>query len=122
MELTNKQAVMLFPTPIFAGKVSDITACDRIEKKLREMQRAGQGVPHKWGKSAFFTKDDIHTLPEMKELVDLVMAELKGILDEYKVKRRFPLHHLHVGEYHAAQQLASHAYPCEFPVQRDIEY
>ena len=87
MELVNKQAVMLFPTPIFAGNISDVTACDRIEKKLREMQKAGQGVPHKWGKSAFFTKDDIHTLPEMKELVDLVMKESKGVLDEFKVKR-----------------------------------
>jgi uncharacterized protein (TIGR02466 family) len=87
MELLDKQMVMLFPTPVFAGKISDITACDRIEKKLREMQKAGEGAPHKWGKKAFFTKDNIHTLPEMKELVDLVMKESKGVLDEYKMKR-----------------------------------
>jgi uncharacterized protein (TIGR02466 family) len=87
MELVEKQAIMLFPTPLFAGKISDISACDRIEKKLREMQKLGQGAPHKWGKSIFFTHDNIHTLPEMKELVDLIMKESKQILDQYKIKR-----------------------------------
>jgi uncharacterized protein (TIGR02466 family) len=87
MELIEKQAIMLFPTPLFAGKISDITACDRIEKKLREMQKLEQGAPHKFGKSIFLTPDNIHLLPEMKELVDLVMKESKQILDEYKIKR-----------------------------------
>ena len=67
--------------------MSDITACDRVEKKLREMQKLGQGVPHKWGKSIFFTHDNIHLLPEMQELVDLIMKESKLVLDEYKMKR-----------------------------------
>lgn len=87
MDLIEKQTMMLFPTPLFAGKISDITACDRIEKKLREMQRLGQGIPHKWGEFPFLTADDIHLLPEMKELVDLVMKESKEILDLYKIKR-----------------------------------
>ena len=87
MELVDKRATMLFPTPLFAGKVSDISLCDRIEKKLREMQKLEQGVPHKWGKSVFFTHDDLHTLPEMKELVDLIVKESKQILDEFKIKR-----------------------------------
>jgi uncharacterized protein (TIGR02466 family) len=87
MELIEKQTITLFPTPIFAGKISDITACDRIEKKLREMQKLEQGVPHKWGKFNFFTPDNIQTLPEMKELVDLVMKESNQILDFYKIKR-----------------------------------
>jgi len=87
MELIDKQAMMLFPVPLFGGKISDITACDRIEKKLREMQKLDQGAPHKWGKSIFFTHDNLHTLPEMKELVDLVMNESRQVLDEYKVIR-----------------------------------
>jgi len=53
MELIEKQAIMLFPTALFAGKISDITMCDRIEKKLREMQKLGQGVQHKWEKNTF---------------------------------------------------------------------
>jgi uncharacterized protein (TIGR02466 family) len=87
MQLVDKNLVLLFPTPLFAGKISDITACDRIEEKLREMQRLGQGAPHKWGKDIFFTHDNIHLLPEMKELVDLIMKESGQVLDQYKIKR-----------------------------------
>jgi uncharacterized protein (TIGR02466 family) len=87
MQLIEKQMNALFPTPIFTGMVSDITACDRIEKKLREMEKSGQGVPHRFGRNAFLTQDDIHLLPEMKELVDLVMFESGLILDVYKIKR-----------------------------------
>ena len=87
MELIEKQSMMLFPTPIFTGKISDITLCDRIENKLREMHKSGHGVPHKFGKSNFLSSDDIHLLPEMKELVDLVMTESGYILDIYKMKR-----------------------------------
>jgi uncharacterized protein (TIGR02466 family) len=87
MELIEKQVNMLFPTPLFTGKLSDITACDRVEKKLREMQKSGQGVPHDFGKFAFLTHDNIQTLPEMNELVDLIMKEAGQILDIYKIKR-----------------------------------
>jgi uncharacterized protein (TIGR02466 family) len=87
MQLIEKQTVMLFPTPIFTGKISDITVCDRIEKKLREMHQLGQGVPHKFGKSNFLSSDDIHLLPEMKELVDLIITESGYVLDIYKIKR-----------------------------------
>ena len=44
MQLIDKQMQMLFPTPMFSGKVSDLGACDRVEKKLREMQKSGQGL------------------------------------------------------------------------------
>ena len=87
MELINKEVQALFPTPIFTGKLSDITACDRIEKSLREMQKSGQGVQHKFTDFAFLTPDNIHALPEMKELVDLIMKESAHILDFYKIKR-----------------------------------
>jgi hypothetical protein len=60
MELLNKQVQSLFPTPIFTGNLSDITACDRIEQRLREMQRSGQGVRHSFADFAFITSDDIH--------------------------------------------------------------
>ena len=87
MELIEKDVRLLFPTPIFTGKISDIGACDRIEKKLREMQKAGDGVAHRFGDFAFLTNDNIHLLPEMKELVDLIMKETAQILDMYKIKR-----------------------------------
>ena len=87
MELTDKAVRMLFPTPIFTGKLSDVTACDRVEKKLREMQKAGQGIKHEFGDFAFLTDDNIQTLPEMQELVDVIMAEAGHIMDLYKIKR-----------------------------------
>ena len=87
MQLIDKKMQMLFPTPMFSGKVSDLGACDRVEKKLREMQKSGQGLKHNFGDFAFLTADDIQALPEMKELVDLIMNESGQILDLYKIKR-----------------------------------
>jgi uncharacterized protein (TIGR02466 family) len=87
MELIDKQINPLFATPIFSGKMSDVTACDRVEKKLREMEKLGQGIPHKYGKVAFLTADNIHVLPEMKEFADLILKEAGQILDIYKIRR-----------------------------------
>src|SRR6516225_9710830 len=76
LELTAKQMFMLFPTPMFTGKLADIGLCDRIEKKLRELQQSGKGTSSREGQIlAYMTPDDIHTLPEMKELVDVIMWE-----------------------------------------------
>ena len=65
----------------------DITLCDRVEQKLREMQKSGQGLQHNFADFAFLTSDNIHALPEMKELVDLIMEEAGQVLDFYKIKR-----------------------------------
>ena len=87
-ELTSKQLFMLFPTPMFTGKLSDISLCDRIEKKLRELQKSGKGFSSREGEIlAYMTPDDIQTLPEMKELVDVIMSESGKILDAYAMKR-----------------------------------
>lgn len=87
MELLNKQVQPLFATPIFTGNLSDITACDRIEQRLREMQKSGQGVQHNFADFAFLTHDNIHTDPAMKELVELIIKESGQVLDFYKIKR-----------------------------------
>jgi uncharacterized protein (TIGR02466 family) len=87
-ELTAKQLFMLFPTPMFTGMLSDIGMCDRIEKKLRELQKSGKGTPSHDGMIlAYMTPDDLQTLPEMGELVDVIMAEAGTILDAYAIKR-----------------------------------
>lgn len=87
-ELTAKQMFMLFPTPMFTGKLPDIGLCDRIEKKLRELQKTGRGFASPAGAIlAYMTPDDLHLLPEMKELVDVIMAESAKILDAYAIKR-----------------------------------
>ena len=84
MELVKRELVTLFPSNLFTGKVSDITLCDRVEKKLREMQQAGQGSGEE---RVFVTTDDIDKLPDFKELADLVMKEADNILNFYRVKR-----------------------------------
>lgn len=87
-ELTAKQLFMLFPTPMFTGMLPDIGICDRIEIKLRELQKAGKGHPSPSATIlAYMTPDNLQTLPEMKELVDVIMTESATILDAYAIKR-----------------------------------
>jgi uncharacterized protein (TIGR02466 family) len=87
-ELTGKQVFKLFPTPMFTGMLSDITICDRVEKKLRELQRAGRGsVAARDTMRAYMSPDDLQNLPEMAELVDVIMRESAQILDIYAIKR-----------------------------------
>jgi uncharacterized protein (TIGR02466 family) len=87
-ELTAKQVFMLFPTPMFTGMLPDISLCDRIEKKIRELKKSGKGASSPEGATlAYMTPDDLYTLPEMKELVDVIMVESGKILDAYAIKR-----------------------------------
>ena len=61
---------------MFTGMLPGTGMCDRIEKKIRDMQKSGTGYPSPGGMIlAYMTPDDLQTLPEMKELVDVVMAE-----------------------------------------------
>lgn len=84
MELLQRQTMTVFPTTIFSGIISDISACDRAETKLRAMQAAKQGTVEE---RVFITPDNIQELPEMKELADLILRESGQILDYYKIKR-----------------------------------
>jgi uncharacterized protein (TIGR02466 family) len=88
VELTARQMFTLFPTPMFTGMLSDISMCDRIEKKLRMLQKSGKGFPSPSNAIlAYMTPDDLQTLPEMKGLVDVVLSESEVILDAYAIKR-----------------------------------
>jgi uncharacterized protein (TIGR02466 family) len=88
VELTGKQVFKLFPTPLFTGKLSDIGVCDRIEAVLRKVQKSGKGnFGRKEAMRAYITPDDLQILPEMQELVDLIMRESEQILDVYTVRR-----------------------------------
>lgn len=87
-ELKAKQLFMLFPTPMFTGLLPDPSLCDRVEKIVRGLQKSGKGRSSPDGASfAYMTPDNIHTLPEMKELVDVVMRETAKVLDAFAVKR-----------------------------------
>ena len=84
MELLGKQLVQLFPTCLFTGKISDLTACDRAEAYLRTLQQAGRGTTED---KTYITPDDLQSVPEMKELADLVMKESEQVLNFFRVKR-----------------------------------
>jgi uncharacterized protein (TIGR02466 family) len=86
-ELTAKQLFRIFPTPMFTGLLPDIAMCDRIEKKLRELQKSGSGFPSPGAVLAYMTPDDLQNLPEMKDLVAVIMAESAFILDAFAIKR-----------------------------------
>jgi uncharacterized protein (TIGR02466 family) len=82
--------LLLFPTPMFTGKLPDITICDRVEKKVRELQKSGKGNFSPEGAIlAYMSPDNLQTLPEMKELVAVIMEESGIILDALAVKRDF---------------------------------
>jgi uncharacterized protein (TIGR02466 family) len=88
VELTAKQMFTLFPTPMFTGKLSDLGLCDRVERKLRELQKSGQGTLSPDGAMlAYMTPDNLQTLSGMEELVDVVMEESAIILDALAVNR-----------------------------------
>jgi uncharacterized protein (TIGR02466 family) len=87
-ELTGKHLSMLFPTPMFSGTLPDISLCDRVEKVVRDLHKAGKGRSSPPGASlAYMTSDDIHNLPQMKELVDIVLKETGIVLDILAIKR-----------------------------------
>ncbi|MGC1776985.1 MAG: TIGR02466 family protein [Xanthobacteraceae bacterium] len=88
-ELLDKQLFRLFPTPLFTGKLSDLTLCDRVEKTLRDLQRSGQGTSAASSARmrAYMTADDLQTLPKLQELVGVIMKESEQVLDIYAIKR-----------------------------------
>lgn len=86
-ELTAKQLFMIFPTPMFTGMLPDVAMCDRVEKKLRELQKSGEGFPSPGAVLAYMTPDDLQNLPEMKDIVSVIMAESAAILDAFAIKR-----------------------------------
>ena len=87
-ELTAKEIFMLFPTPMFTGKLPDIGLCDEIESKLRALQKSGKGISSRKGAIlAYMSPDNLQTLSEMKDLVEVIMCESGKILDVYAIKR-----------------------------------
>jgi uncharacterized protein (TIGR02466 family) len=87
-ELSARQMFMLFPTPMFTGKLYDLSLCDRVEKFVRGLRASGVGRSSPKGASpSYMTPDNLQTLPEMKELVDVAMTETGKVLDTYAVVR-----------------------------------
>jgi uncharacterized protein (TIGR02466 family) len=84
MQILDRELIQLFPTCLFAGKVSDITICDRLEKSLRAIKQRGEGISDE---TFYVTPDDLSTRPEMKEFSDLALKEAGEVLDVFCIKR-----------------------------------
>ena len=87
MGLNAKEMFMLFPTGLFTGKIPDLTLCDRIANKLYELQTSGNGTTARTFLRSYMSPDNLQTLPEFKELVDIILEETGHILDIYQFKR-----------------------------------
>jgi uncharacterized protein (TIGR02466 family) len=87
-ELSARQVLMLFPTPMFTGKLYDLSLCDRLEQVIREMRTSGIGRSSPKGTSpSYMTPDDLQTRAEFKELVAVAMGESEKVLDRFGVIR-----------------------------------
>lgn len=84
MNIVNRELISLFATCLFAGTVSDLRLCDRLESACHKLRDARDGI---MDHTVFTSRDDLQTLADMKELVDVVMAESKEVLDFLRIKR-----------------------------------
>jgi uncharacterized protein (TIGR02466 family) len=85
-ELSARQVIMLFPTPMFTGKLYDLSLCDRLEKSIRNLRASGVGISSPKS-SSYMTPDDLQTRPEFKDLVNVALAESAKALDSFAVVR-----------------------------------
>jgi uncharacterized protein (TIGR02466 family) len=85
-ELSARQVMMLFPTPMFTGKLYDLGLCDRLENTIRQLRASNIGISSPKNRS-YMTPDDLQTRPEFKELVAVAMAESAKVLDAFAVVR-----------------------------------
>jgi uncharacterized protein (TIGR02466 family) len=87
-DLSARQTLMLFPTPMFTGMIPDLSLCDRIEIKARALRASGNGKSSpKGAPRGWISSDDLQNLPQMKELVDIILLESGKVLDTFAVKR-----------------------------------
>lgn len=77
-ELENPQIRGLFPTPLFSGKLSDLSLCDSIEKELYRLRTAGHGS---WEAENWVSEDRLHEMDAFMPLSQLVLQETGAVLN-----------------------------------------
>jgi len=83
-KLTGHEIIAMYPTPLFKGKVSDLSICERIEVKLRKMRADGVGVEEHGN---WVSHDYLHQDPEFAELSEFVLSETGMVMDFLTLKR-----------------------------------
>jgi uncharacterized protein (TIGR02466 family) len=84
MKIINKELKELFITPMFIGNLDDTSICDKLVETLASLNKAGTGHSNDF---AWTTDDNLNTLPEFKEITDLIYAEAGEVLDVMGIKR-----------------------------------
>jgi uncharacterized protein (TIGR02466 family) len=74
----------LFASPVFMSKVTDSNLLDNVVDAILNLRNKGTGV-QRFG--SWVTRDDLQTLPEFKELTDILMEEVSQVLDTLTIKR-----------------------------------
>ena len=80
----NTGVMGLFPTPLFISDLSDITMCDRLEKRIKELRKKQQGT---FEAGNFTTYDDLQQVEGFEEFSQLVLKHTDVALDFFKVVR-----------------------------------
>lgn len=84
LRLVEPTLMPLFPSPLFVGKVSDMTLCDRLVDSILKLKEEKTGF---FELGNFTTHDDLFALTEFCEFSELVLKETSHALDFLRVKR-----------------------------------
>lgn len=84
IEFKQKEVVSLFPTLLFYSKIDNKQFLKEVANNVMELKKKNHGNGTQIGWWSF---DDIHQLPEFKELADALLEEVNSVMDFIKIKR-----------------------------------
>lgn len=84
LRLLEPTLMSLFPSPLFVGKVSDDSLCDKLVESVYKLRDEKQGS---FEAGNFTTWDDLHGHQDFIHLSELVLKETYQVMDFLKVKR-----------------------------------
>jgi hypothetical protein len=73
----------LFSSLLFKSKLEDIVLCNKLEKSILNLWKQADGLVIR--DNHYISKDNIHELPEFKELCDIILLESQDVLDYFKI-------------------------------------
>ena len=76
--------VGLFTTPVFLSSITDQKIIENAAKSILKLKETTKG----WKRIGNWVSDDnLHTLPEFKDITDIILLETKRALDAMTIKR-----------------------------------
>lgn len=83
-KITSKGIQTLYATPLFMAEITDEKVLDNAVDSILKLKENKEGLDRieNWS-----TKDNLQTLPEFKELADIILYEVGKTLDTLTIKR-----------------------------------